>query len=331
MRLVAMMTAATILATMLAACGGEDNRCSPGWIWNEEEGICVPQNQDGDADVADDGAGEGEGPGDPGEGVEGIDAQEPGDVEEDGEGQPCDKPCDPMVENSCDDGNVCTWEDCAPITMCCVTYDDPELTNGLACGDDLFCNGSDYCYNFECYTEPLPPECDTTNPCTDAECDEVNDVCHSTPKDNGTSCDDGLYCTGENDTCLDGYCPPVNPCPVFTGNACTHYVCYEAEPHCVEEAQADGTPCPDSDVCNGNEFCQAGACTFVEPPCFDSDPCTTDVCSGTGECAHNPIADCSPCADPTQCDDGNVCSDDYCRVVGGTVECERFWRHGCTP
>jgi hypothetical protein len=326
MREAAIITAAAILAMTLSACGGNEG-CGPNEI--NVNGTCVPMNQDGDADVTDDGTGEGDGTGDPGEGVEGIDAQEPGDVEEDGEGEACEWPCE--TDEDCDDGNVCTEVLCAPLTKCCVIYDDPWTTNYFDCKDDLFCNGDDYCYEGECYTEPLPPECDATNPCADAECDEVNDTCHSTPKDNGTSCDDGLYCTGENDTCLDGDCHWVNPCPTFTGNACTHYVCYEAEPHCVEEPQADGTPCPDSDVCNGNEFCQAGACTFVEPPCFDSDPCTTDVCSGAGDCAHNAVADCSSCADPTQCDDSNVCSDDYCRVVGGTVECERFWRHGCTP
>ncbi len=333
--------AVIIIVMAITSCGNGEEKCEAGQI-KCPDGRCVDLAQgcgtdtgtDGEEDVIGDettfeepdgeeGVGEGIDT-DAGEAVPPDDGVEEGEVEEE---PVCEWPC--ASDEDCDDNNVCTEIRCAPLTGCCVIYNDPWTTNYLPCGDDLFCNGVEYCYEGECYSEPLPEECDVTNPCIVSECDEENDRCYATPVSNGTPCDDGLYCTGENNTCQDGYCDYRNPCPEFTGDPCTQYVCYEDEPHCREEPQADGMPCPDSDACNGTEFCQGGTCSFVVPPCGDGDPCTEDVCSGNGDCAYNPISGCTPC-DPALCDDSNICTADYCRMVGGDRSCENIPVHGCT-
>jgi len=311
-----------LIAGVMTSCSDNGGKkCGPGQIVGPDGCVDII----GDGDVSEEKVQEPEM-----EGGEEIlpDAEDIEDTE-DGEEEVCEKTC--TTKEDCDDGNVCTLEDCSPVTGCCVTFDDPYLTNGLPCGDDLYCNGIDYCYNFECYTEPLPPECDMENPCSTGFCDEENDICYADPLPDGTSCDDGLYCTGENNTCLDGYCQYTNPCSQIPDNPCQMYVCYEDEPHCRLEPKTDGDPCPDSDPCNGQEFCKDGTCSFVEPACFDFDPCTEDICIPPGDCQHNPIADCSPCPDPSVCDDGNICTQDFCRVVGGETQCERFEVHGCRP
>jgi hypothetical protein len=52
---------------------------------------------------------------------------------------------------------------------------------------------------------------------------------------------------------------------------------------------ANGLPCPDGDLCNGNEVCVGFTC-MAGPPlvCDDDDICTTDSCDALQGCVFDP-------------------------------------------
>jgi len=329
----------------LAACGGNDDKCKCGPMQVCVDGKCVPigdgrvdgmdsggddgsVSPDGNEGTVDDDGGGGDAAPDPfdEEGVQPDGGDATGEDAE--EEEACATPCE--TEAQCDDSNPCTEDWCAPITKCCVWFS--ETLNYVPCGDDLFCNGYDYCLSGTCTHED--PNCSGDSECSIRTCDEVNDVCTSTPRPDGTPCDNGLFCDGTDNVCDDGYCQYRWPCPATTGNSCTTYACYEAEPHCREEAKLDGDPCPDANACNGYEFCAAGSCSKRIPACFDGDPCTQDTCvEATGDCVvpAPPIADCTNCAGDPACDDADPCTTDYCKIVATVKSCEHIYVPRCAP
>lgn len=229
----------------------------------------------------------------------------------------CALPC--TIHEDCDDANVCTEDLCNPAEHCCIFFSDG--LDYINCGDDLYCNGADYCIDGVCWHGDF--ECGGDTDCARAVCDEELDMCVVEPFSDGTSCDDGLYCTGEDNVCMSGTCRYADPCAGSTGNPCTYYECFEIEPHCVEREQPDGASCEDGDICNGMELCRGGACSAVVPACFDTDPCTEDVCMPeTSACENPPIPGCSDCTGDPTCSDGDRDTTDYCRIVDGEIECE---------
>ncbi|MCO4762082.1 MAG: hypothetical protein KC502_11295 [Myxococcales bacterium] len=100
---------------------------------------------------------------------------------------------------------------------------------------------------------------------------------------------------------------------------------------------ADGTPCPDGDICNGAETCQSGGCQAGSPlVCDDNNLCTKNVCSTPKGCTALPMPDglaatynaCTKgkvtCKNGSMSsgamaslDDGDPCTMDYCVVVNG--------------
>lgn len=149
----------------------------------------------------------------------------------------------------------------------------------------------------------------------DDECDMVEDPCRHNvcvdtrcveqPRPEGSSCDDGLSCTGDGQ-CSDGTCAAGAPV-------------------------VDGTSCDDDDlVCNGVPTCQGGSCAIALPPtCPASDnPCAADTeCSedAGGLCVDVPVEDGQPCPDPSgadgdaswQCSSGRCAPPDMVFVSGG--------------
>lgn len=82
------------------------------------------------------------------------------------------------------------------------------------------------------------------------------------PKPDGTSCDDGLFCT-INDVCSDGVCVgEENPCD--DGIKCTVDSCNEDLDTCVHEPNDE--ICDDGLYCNGEEYCDPSlGCQPGEP------------------------------------------------------------------
>ena len=348
-----MKNAATLILTVAAAAAtatggckkdsGDKCDCLPGWTCDPVYNICLPPNTDADADAGDvpveapDTEGEGLPP--DGEGVVPDDQDTEGNGDGDAGGDTeeeefvCDKPCEEHTE--CDDGNPCTEDWCAPVTKCCTYF--TEGLNYTNCGDELFCNGADYCLDGTCTHEDV--ECGGGDSlCSDMACEEGplpgEGSCTATPKADGTGCDDGLYCTGPDNECQDGNCQYSYPCTDIPANPCMMNNCYEDTPHCRQESKLDGEPCPDSDMCNGSEYCEDGACTKVVPPCIDGDPCTIDECiPATSDCKVPPdvIANCTDCTGDAFCDDANPCTTDYCRDVLAVKSCDHIFIPRCVP
>ncbi len=162
---------------------------------------------------------------------------------------------------------------------------------------------------FQCLTGP---DCSDGNACTDDTCDAGACV-HTTH-----SCDD-------NDACTTDSCNPATGC-VHTaitcndGNPCTADTC-SPQLGCQFTSVSDGTACPDGNLCNGNETCQAGACTPGTPPtCDDNNPCTTDSCNPVSGCQHANVANGTPCPNGTICDGAETCQSGAC-AAGSPLAC----------
>ncbi|HVE86254.1 MAG TPA: PKD domain-containing protein, partial [Myxococcales bacterium] len=65
--------------------------------------------------------------------------------------------------------------------------------------------------------------------------------------------------------------------------------------------------CDDSDLCNGRETCQAGACTPAAAPlsCDDSNRCTMDSCQAATGCHNDPVPDPTCCVPPAIVQEAN--------------------------
>ena len=150
-----------------------------------------------------------------------------------------------------------------------------------------------------------PLAVDDQNPCTADACDPVTGVTHVALAD-GTPCADADLCNGA-ETCQTGTCAPGTPPPVDDGNACTADACDPAT-GVTHLALADGSPCPDADLCNGAETCLAGACAAGTPPVVDDgNVCTADACDPATGVTHVAVADGSPCPDANLCNGAETC------------------------
>ena len=108
--------------------------------------------------------------------------------------------------------------------------------------------------------------------CNVGKCNLGTHKCYADPNQDGTSCDDGGYCT-VNDVCSGGLCSGASKdCSDNVG--CTDDSCDEINDQCVNA------------VNNGN--------------CGDLNACTNDVC--------DVALDCQYINNNNQCDDGNYCT-----------------------
>jgi hypothetical protein len=192
--------------------------------------------------------------------------------------------CDESCEQLCDDGDLCSVDDCAVGGGC----DNSGAT-----------------------------DCDDSEECTIDRCDSTLG-CMYDPVGSGVSCDDGMPCTypdmcdgsgecaGEDDLacCLPGdpdgrcddenECTTVDECVVPAGEdkgACSN----SGDVMCIEPPCSTSTCNPLTGVCDPTYLCEApDACSGVE--------CVNDDCVPTGGCVP------PPCKIPV-CDDMNgVCS-----------------------
>lgn len=104
----------------------------------------------------------------------------------------------------------------------------------------------------------------------------------------------------------------ANPCDcvvVDDGNPCTVDSC-DPITGISHLPAALGTPCPDGDVCNGEETCDgAGRCLAGPPPLVDdSNPCTMDSCDPVRGIEHVLVSAGSSCADGNACNGVEVCN-----------------------
>ena len=108
------------------------------------------------------------------------------------------------------------------------------------------------------------------------------------------ACDVAEQCTGAAPGCpADAFEPPTTECRAAVGVCDASELCTGSDPTCPADGVFDGVPCPDGDVCNGDEMCVAGTCTAGGAlSCDDNDPCTADSCDQVSGCYNDPIPQC---------------------------------------
>lgn len=168
---------------------------------------------------------------------------------------------------ACEDGSYCTLadeclagvcsaggpRDCSALSDSCnegVCLEQTQscevraLSNATACDDGRFCTVADGCFGGTCVGEPR--DCSGLNAaCVVGQCDETIDSCVSDALADGTTCDDGAFCTS-GDQCLQGSCAsgaPLDCSAVTGGDTCYDGMCNEALAQCVAIENNTCDPC----------------------------------------------------------------------------------------
>jgi len=200
--------------------------------------------------------------------------------------------------------NTCENYLCSDVAIDCTVPGDCDDGNP-ATGDT--CNGSLKCENtgIAC---TLASECDDNNPCTDDTCDSL--VCVNTP-DEENSCDDGVYCNGDETCNWRGVCVAEER-ELDDEVYCTIDACDENTDTVTHTAQ--NTLCDDDKICtvdfcnvsSGCEFTTTIGCACTEDlDCSDFTYCNgEETCDGNNQCASG--------TSPAIVDDGITCTTQAC-------------------
>ncbi|MCA9619193.1 MAG: hypothetical protein KC731_09225, partial [Myxococcales bacterium] len=190
--------------------------------------------------------------------------------------------------------------------------------------------GEDLCA-MDCSTI-VPPDCHQAV-CNDGSYPGVVGACVVVPAANGTSCDDGQFCTTA-DTCQNGSCVggPQNDCGMAPPE-CTAITCDETTDSCGTTPLQNGDPCTPSDLCLVGATCVNGLCAGGTPnDCFFQpvpNECYESVCNPqNGICEPVVGNEGEPCVDlTTPCLVGKTCTSGMCG--GGTPkDCSQLTQ-GC--
>jgi len=178
--------------------------------------------------------------------------------------------------------------------------------------------------------DPCSQDCSTvvTAQCSEAVCDVPSGLCIVVPSTDGTVCDDGLFCTA-NDECDAGMCGgESNECGLDP-DQCAQVSCNEAAQTCTLTAAPSGIACTTGDLCDLNTTCQSGVCIGQPNPCFGPPPgpCQLLACNpSNGLCEAQNAQDNTQCFDMCSITPG-ICQQGAC-TGGLPVDCS-FVGDGC--
>ena len=252
-----------------------------------------------------------------------------------------------LADNTCGDGVQDPGEACddGPDNgIGCCTVECQTVGNGEPCDDGSPCTEASTCNAGLC-EGGQPVDCSGLDtPCLTGVCDAALG-CVGEAKPNGTTCDDGLFCT-DLDVCTDGACTPGQPRDCSNiGSACAPGFCDEDADACDvndggEESCDDGNPCTqdvcdpdqgcghppltgpvcdDGSVCTEGDTCTFGVCFGDIVDCADDNPCTDDSCNPAEGCVNSPNS--AFCTDNNACTQGDACIDSFC-IAGQPLVCD---------
>ena len=223
--------------------------------------------------------------------------------------------CAHPVETGCLLDGACVAEGAPSQETICQVCDPAaplewaHAEDGLACDDERFCTTTDACEAGACVGGP-PPDCGAwADDCNEAGCDVVLDTCVAIPVEDGSACEDGLFCSVD-DHCDAGHCEAgaERDCSALAGE-CAGALCDPEASACVLDPWAAGIPCGDGPVCEDGVY-------YMEPVCdgqggcvtWNGEPCTPyAVCGDDQGCAETCEAD-------EDCSEGFECLGGECRT-----------------
>jgi hypothetical protein len=217
-------------------------------------------------------------------------------------------------------GGGCTTGVCDDQLDQCVTA---PVEDGTACNDGLYCFENDVCTGGTC--SGTARDCSQmAGDCTDASCNENLDQCEGVPRTDGEVCEDGLYCTID-DQCFGGACASGSQrdCGA-TGGSCFDGTCNENTDQCEGSVLPDGTGCDDEDPCTSGDQCTGGNCLGAQTDCGHLDgPCAQGACNPvTGDCESLATNEGLSCDDGQYCTEGDACSLGTC--TGAERDCSHL-------
>lgn len=181
--------------------------------------------------------------------------------------------CQADVPVDCNDGLDCTVDACNETTDQCDNTPDAEF-----CDNGVFCDGVEVCdLVFGCIPGPAET-CDDGVGCSIDSCNLTLDACEHAADD--LSCDNGLYCDGEESCDLLLGCQAGVTVDCDDLIACTVDSCDDGAGACVNTP--DNAVCDDGLFCNGVEVCDdVDGCVAGVDPCLANEVCD----EGTNRCS----------------------------------------------
>ena len=207
-----------------------------------------------------------------------------------------DKPADVTVP--CNDGNYCTVGDHCDGNGACVSGGPRDCSAVAGPCQEGYCSQSagkcltrNKAAGTACNADDngctMGDKCDAEGNCLpgdDVDCSSVADQCNigkcvslsateykceKDPKPKGVKCDDGLYCTVDDECDGNGNCVKGadRDCSSVAGDQCNTAYCDEASKTCIRQKLPDGTPCNDGSECTLTDTCQNGVCVGQDNRC----------------------------------------------------------------
>lgn len=138
---------------------------------------------------------------------------------------------------ACDDGDLCLTDQrceggaCTGTPRICIPADDCHevvscsssrgcvfaALDDTACDDGDACTQADRCNHGHCSGEQV--SCPSADPCLIGACNADSGACETSPRPDGTACDDGNACT-RTDQCQAGHCTPREVASCHPSDSC---------------------------------------------------------------------------------------------------------------
>jgi hypothetical protein len=218
----------------------------------------------------------------------------------------------------CNDNIACTVDSCSEQLGGCTSNSSACACKTSAdCNDGNPCNGVEVCnaQTLQCQSGTAVDCSSLNDACNVGVCSAATGGCVASPKQNGSTCDDGDLCT-QASSCQAGSCKGTNPIVCTASDQChSAGSCNPATGTCTNPAKANGSGCNDGSACTKTDSCQGGVCTGSDAVvCAASDQChSAGSCdTSTGLCSDPAKKNGSTCSDGSLCTQTDTCQGGSC-------------------